>query len=218
MSDIEAIAFDKDGVIFDTEAQYQQSLIQIAQEKNVTIPASVMQAIKGLAADKTYALIKEAVGEQYDGDEFIRYWQQVRGEMQEKEGVPFIPGVESLIESLYALGYPLALVTSDSMDGLLFDVNRMRPDLLKYFSVVITLDDVENEKPNPEPYLRAAALLGVDAEKMLVIEDSNTGATAAIRAGAQVLLLAHNNQISDYVNAHVARRIKQHRDVLDYLK
>ena len=125
-----------------------------------------------------------------------------------------MPGADTLIEALYAAGYPLALVTADDLDNVLADFQRCpQPELLQRFSVVITADDVANTKPDPEPYQRAAAYLGVAPEAMLVLEDSDVGAQAALAAGCPVFLLAADRQPAPQI-AQAVRRIIHHHDAV----
>ena len=133
-------------------------------------------------------------------------------------GVPFMPGADALIEALYAEGYPLALVTADDLDNVLADFQRSaKPELLQRFSVVITADDVARTKPDPEPYQRAAAYLGVAPEAMLVLEDSDVGAQAALAAGCPVFLLAADRQPAPHIASAVSRIIHHHDAVREVL-
>lgn len=210
---IEAVAFDKDGVIFDSERVYARGLDEAAAEFGITLPEGLHQRLCGLSEDKTTAVLRELLGDK--ADEFVReYWLPRVYYLLENENLPFIEGVESLIETLYAQGYPLALVTNDAHENVLRDMNNTRPELLKYFSVVITRDDVSQPKPAPEPYERAAALLGVNPEQLLVIEDSDVGASAAVAAGAKVLLLAMEREVSAQMASQVLRVIRHHHEAL----
>lgn len=205
---IEAIAFDKDGVIFDSERPYGEALGIAIARTGVQLPENIAQQLVGLSATKSYAKLADLLGAQMPVEEFVhQHWLPARQRIIDEQGVQFIEGAESLIEMLYEQGYPLALVTSDNLERTLEDVNSTRPDLLKYFSVVITVDDVLNPKPDPECYQRAAALLGVPSEQLLVIEDSDYGATAAIEAGAQVLLLAPEREIPAALAQKIRRKI-----------
>lgn len=74
-----------------------------------------------------------------------------------------------------------------------------------------------NPKPHPEPYQRAAVLLGVLPEQLLVVEDSDFGATAAAEAGAKVLLLSHGRIVPPNIADKVHRIIDTHSEVLQEL-
>lgn len=217
---IQAVALDKDGVIFDSERVYDQALMVALEQTGISLDKSLTDRFQGLGEESVIALLEEALPESMTVESFIYdYWYPERDRIMEEEGLPFVPGVESLIETLYEQGYPLALVTNDNTDNLLADFNRNRPELLKYFSVVITIDDVANGKPDPEPYQRAAALLGVASERLLVIEDSDPGALAAITSGANVLLLNPGaREVDSQVQAGMVKTIAHHREALEYLQ
>jgi HAD superfamily hydrolase (TIGR01509 family) len=103
--------------------------------------------------------------------------------------VPWQPGAVELLSDLRAAGVRCALVTmsyrrfvAPILDGL--------PE--GTFEVVVTGDAVTQGKPHPEPYEKAAAILGVDPRRTLAIEDSNTGARSAEAAGCTVLVVPNH--------------------------
>ncbi|WP_432563452.1 HAD family hydrolase [Kineococcus sp. SYSU DK003] len=97
------------------------------------------------------------------------------------------PGALDLLTSLGAAGVPCALVTM-SYRNLADTVARMVPGA---FTVVVAGDEVERGKPAPDPYLRAASLLGVDPADCVVLEDSPTGVASGEAAGCRVLACPH---------------------------
>jgi HAD superfamily hydrolase (TIGR01509 family) len=100
-----------------------------------------------------------------------------------REGVPLRPGAAGLIAAVRAAGLPHALVTSserDFMDTVLASTGLA-------FDVTVCAADVTRTKPDPEPYLLAAKLLGVEPESCVVLEDSPNGIAAAEAAGCQVI-------------------------------
>jgi HAD superfamily hydrolase (TIGR01509 family) len=108
---------------------------------------------------------------------------------QIERSVPWRDGAVDLLGDLKAAGVPCALVTMSYrrfvdpvLDGL--------PD--GAFDAVVTGDAVERGKPYPDPYLKAARLLGVDPTDCLAIEDSNTGARSAETAGCTVLCVPNH--------------------------
>jgi HAD superfamily hydrolase (TIGR01509 family) len=99
--------------------------------------------------------------------------------------IPWRPGAVELVNALDDAGVPQALVTM-SYAAIARPVAAALP-----LAAVVTGDLVTHGKPHPEPYLRAAELLGVDAADCLAIEDSGTGATSANAAGCHVLVVPH---------------------------
>ncbi len=106
-----------------------------------------------------------------------------------EEEVPWRPGARELLAGLGRAGVPCALVTM-SYERFVAPVLAALP--AGTFATVVTGDAVTVGKPHPEPYLRAAAELGVDAGDCLAIEDSNTGAKSAVAAGCTVLVVPNH--------------------------
>jgi HAD superfamily hydrolase (TIGR01509 family) len=95
--------------------------------------------------------------------------------------VPWRPGALELLAELKSRGIPMGLVT--------MSVHRMAEYVASFidfapFDVIVAGDDVTHAKPHPEPYLRAAALLGFKAEDCVAVEDSTTGLASAVASGA----------------------------------
>jgi HAD superfamily hydrolase (TIGR01509 family) len=108
---------------------------------------------------------------------------------QIRVAVPWRPGAVDLLEDLHAAGVPCALVTM-SYRRFVDPILEALPEGL--FTAVVTGDAVERGKPYPDPYLKAARLLGVDPADCLAIEDSNTGARSAESAGCVVLCVPNH--------------------------
>ncbi len=95
--------------------------------------------------------------------------------------VPWRPGALELLTSVREAGIPTALVTM-SIRSMATHIVSLAPEAA--FDAVVAGDDVTHSKPHPEPYLRAAELLGVDITECVAIEDSTTGLAAAVASGA----------------------------------
>jgi HAD superfamily hydrolase (TIGR01509 family) len=103
--------------------------------------------------------------------------------------VPWRPGARELLTDLHAHGVPCALVTMSWQRFVEPILHHLPEDT---FTTVVTGDRVELGKPHPEPYLTAAAELGLDAADCVAIEDSNVGAKSAEAAGCTVLCVPHH--------------------------
>lgn len=106
-----------------------------------------------------------------------------------EQGLPWRPGAQELLDRLLTAGIPMALVTNtrrDLAERALESIGR------HYFSVTVCGDEVPSGKPAPDPYLRAAELLGLPAERCLAVEDSVTGTASAEAAGCPVLVVPND--------------------------
>lgn len=214
---LEALILDKDGVIFDSERIYAETLQQALAALDLTTDPALIASFTGLDSASTFALLRRKFGQAIDTDALIEDWLKRKDAVYAKEGLLFMAGADKLIRKAHAAGYPLALVTSDSLDRTLEDFDHTDYSLMQCFSVIITVDDVIRPKPDPEPYQRATALLGVNPEQALVVEDSDHGASAALDAGANVLLLAASRQVPQHIAGRVRRIIADHTQTWEYL-
>lgn len=109
------------------------------------------------------------------------------------------PGALELLEALHAAGVPNALVTNSTR--ILADavVSTLEDPL---FTIVIAGDEVENGKPHPEPYLRAAEQLGVAPDRCVAVEDSQRGLEAARAAGCATIGIPHGQKLEAH-DAHL---------------
>jgi len=97
-------------------------------------------------------------------------------------GIPWQPGAKELVQAVHAAGIPMALVTSSF--AVLAEPFAAAVGL---FDVVVSGDEVDRPKPDPEPYLLAARRLGVDVAACIAVEDSRAGIASAVASGARTV-------------------------------
>jgi HAD superfamily hydrolase (TIGR01509 family) len=175
----EAILFDNDGVLVDTEALYFRANREALATVGVDLdePTYVQYFLReGLGAwhlaEARGITPEEIVSLRAERDR--RYFQLV------EEAELVIPGVSELLPRL-AARFRMAIVTSSEPGP--FARTHARTGLLAHFELVLTRVDYTNAKPDPEPYLAAVARLGLLPARCLVIEDSERGLRAAKAAG-----------------------------------
>jgi HAD superfamily hydrolase (TIGR01509 family) len=175
----DAILFDNDGVLVDTEALYFQANREALAAVGVVLEEATYVELflrEGLGAWH----LAEARGVSPAGIEELRAARDRRYfELVDRAPI-VIPGVAELLPKL-AARFRLAIVTSSEPGP--FARTHARTGLLPHFELVLTRVDYQQSKPDPEPYLTAVARLGVPAARCLVIEDSERGLRAAKAAG-----------------------------------
>jgi HAD superfamily hydrolase (TIGR01509 family) len=175
----DAILFDNDGVLVDTEALYFQANREALAAVGVVLDEATYVELflrEGLGAWH----LAEARGVSPAGIEELRAARDRRYfELVDRAPI-VIPGVAELLPKL-AARFRLAIVTSSEPGP--FARTHARTGLLPHFELVLTRVDYQQSKPDPEPYLTAVARLGVPAARCLVIEDSERGLRAAKAAG-----------------------------------
>lgn len=173
-----AILFDLDGVIIDTEGQYQGFWGAIGQEFLPHIPDFATR-IKGstlVAIHDNYfpdAKVRAEVDRR-----LIAYEDTMRYQL--------FPGATALLERVHQHGIPCAIVTSSNQQKM-EALTQQQPDLTSLFDHVFTAEDAGRGKPFPDCYIKAAHHFGLNPEECAVFEDSINGLKAAQASGAFVV-------------------------------
>lgn len=177
----DAILFDLDGTLIDTESLALTSGLAAFAEAGFPVDVAFLHRLVGLDQPSATAVIRAALPDVPLEQVNLRWRQGFRAQLD--GGLPLKSGVIDLLTRLS--GRAIALVTSS---GRAEAVHKLSvAGLSAHFAELVTLDDVTMPKPAPEPYLVAATRLSVDPARCLVFEDSETGAEAAHRAGCTVV-------------------------------
>lgn len=184
---IEAVLFDMDGTLIDSEAVFRTALFNACADLGFEMTDEMHLSIVGGTAENTRRVLKEAFGEAFPFTHFYDVCtMHIEAEL-ERNPMRAKRGAQDLVQFLDQNGIPMAVATSSRhvhATGHLSTVG-----LLPYFRAVVTRDDVTNPKPHPEPYLTAAKRLDVHPSRCIVIEDTQTGVLAATSAGMRTILV-----------------------------
>ena len=158
---LRAALFDLDGVVLDTESQYtvfweKQGLLYFPELKNFA------QLIKGMTLTQIF--------EQY----FATNTQAQKQIVEANMNYEYIRGFEAFVTGLSKENVLTAVVTSSNLPKM-ENVYRLRPELKNYFDAILTSEDFEYSKPNPDCYLKAAKRFGLCPEECIGFEDSVNG-------------------------------------------
>ena len=178
LPDFEAVIFDMDGVLVNSEPFYVEVEQQNFHQLGLFISAEEHQTYQGAATDRMWQLIKEKHGVSQSVDELVEMTHTlVTPYFQSLEKIDPMPGVEKLIKKLKENGVPLALASSSYADVI--EIILQKTGLKNKFKVVVDSKMAGSSKPEPDIFLLAAEKLEVQPEKCLVIEDSTNGIAAA---------------------------------------
>lgn len=181
-----AVLWDMDGTLVDTEPAWMQAEADLVTEHGLTWTAADAARMIGMpllgAAEVLIAHGVDAPAEAIVERLLGQVVAHVRAE------VPWQPGALELLAALQAAGVPCALVTM-SYRALTDAVLASAPE--GAFAVVVPGDEVVHGKPHPEPYLTAAARLGVDVRACVALEDSPPGIGSALASGARTIGIKH---------------------------
>jgi HAD superfamily hydrolase (TIGR01509 family) len=206
---VRAVIFDMDGLLVDTEAPVRDALMSAAAAIGRDLPAAVFMSMVGTTSAHSDRVLVEHFGEGFD---LAAYLAEVRRllELSFDIGVPLKPGAAELLALLDEVGLPKALVTSSSRRA----VDRHLPaEVAARFSTLITSESVENGKPHPEPYLKAAAALGIPPEDCLALEDSHNGIRSAHAAGMMAVMVPDLLEATDEMREKTVAIAESLRDV-----
>ncbi|MGY2703515.1 HAD family hydrolase [Nocardioides sp. HB32] len=183
-----AVLWDMDGTLVDTEPYWISTEYELAERYGGSWSEAHALNLVGNDLRVSAAYIRQHMGIDLEIDEIVE--ALLDGVVRKVQAeVPWRPGAVDLIDRIRASGIPCALVTM-SYDRFVAPILAQLPP--ETFRVVVTGDRVVQGKPHPEPYLTAAAALGVPASDCLAIEDSNTGAKSAEAAGCLVLVVENH--------------------------
>ncbi|MFI6503526.1 HAD family hydrolase [Nonomuraea typhae] len=178
-----AAFFDMDGLLVDSETVWLEVETDVMARLGGEWSHEHQTHLVGGSMERTVAYMLDVSGSPV-APQTLRTWMVDGMVARLSAGVRVMPGALELLEALRAEDVPVGLVTSslkEIAEAILSFVGRDR------FDVVITADDVTRTKPDPEPYLTAAARLEVSPARSVVLEDSPNGVAAGTAAGCAVV-------------------------------
>jgi HAD superfamily hydrolase (TIGR01509 family) len=177
-----AVLFDMDGLLVDSEPLWLEAETAVMARLGASwTPADQVQLLGG-SLDRTVRYLLAKATKPAPPATVAEWLMSGMAERVLDHGVPIQPGARELLAEVADAGLPHALVTSSErrfMDAVLARTG-MR------FDATVCADDVSVTKPDPEPYLLAAKLLGVEPGRCFALEDSPNGVASAQAAGCQV--------------------------------
>ncbi len=177
-----AVLWDLDGTLVDTEPAWMEAEVRLANKHGVAWTAEDALQLVGTSLPNAGRIFQElGVSGTVDEivDELIGVVIDILGDR-----IDWQPGAQRLLTELRDAGVPQVLVTM-SYREMADIILKGAPD--GCFTASVTGDEVANGKPDPEPYLKAAEMIGVDIARCVAVEDSPTGLASATAAGAKVI-------------------------------
>ena len=189
-----AVLWDMDGTLVNTEPYWMSVETELVESYGGTWTHDDAMQLIGSGLLESGRVLQQA-GVDLEPQEIVDLMTDRVAERLRTQGVPFRPGARELLADLRAQGIPTALVT--------MSLRRMALDVVAQidfaaFDLVVAGDEVERPKPFPDPYLAAAAQLGIGIVDTVVIEDSPTGVTSGAASGAVTLGVPHIVSLDGY--------------------
>ncbi|MFT4934605.1 MAG: HAD superfamily hydrolase (TIGR01509 family) [Pseudoalteromonas distincta] len=211
---VSAVVFDMDGLLIDSERLMLQAMQGAAVAMGRDMPFPVFQSMVGLTHAQSDGILIDHFGHGFVLDDYVT---EVRARFVEahKAGVALKAGVIEMLDHLDHVGAPRAVATSSRMKSV--ETHLGHAGLLSRFDAFITAESVTNGKPHPEPYLKAAAALGLDPRDCIALEDSHNGVRAAAAAGMMTIMVPDMLEPNDEMRGLCVRIAQDLHEVRDLL-
>ncbi len=177
------VLFDMDGLLVDSEPLWFEVECTVAERLDGNWSETDQQALIGGSLPRTVSYLLERASRPASREEVGRWLVEGMTSLLASRELITMPGARELLAEVRAARIPHALVTSSErpiMDAVLKQLGVS-------FNATVCADDVLRGKPDPEPYLRAASLLGADPRSCVALEDSPNGIASAEAAGCRLL-------------------------------
>jgi HAD superfamily hydrolase (TIGR01509 family) len=181
---IEAVVFDMDGVLVDTEHLWDEVREELTEQWGGRYTPEAQQAMMGMSSHEWSRYLHEVVGLR-EPPETINAEVVRRMLARYETDLPVVPGAVEAVRRLADEGYRLAVASSSNRE--LIDTVLCRLELASVFEVTVSSEEVARGKPAPDVYVEAARRLGVEPARCVAIEDSASGIRAAHAAEMRVI-------------------------------
>ncbi|MBS9533021.1 HAD family phosphatase [Mycobacterium sp. M1] len=189
-----AVLWDMDGTLVDSEKLWDVAMEALYAHLGGVLTPAVRESTIGGSAQDTMRIVYDDLGLIPDPAAMAAtaHWMHDYTAGLFDAGLPWCDGAREMLDSLAAQGVPMALVTNTprALAERAFDTIGRH-----YFTATVCGDEVPRGKPAPDPYLRAAELLGIEPADCLAVEDSVTGTAAAEAAGCPVLVVPNHIEV-----------------------
>ncbi len=216
MREIEAVIFDMDGVLFDTERMYLNAWKLLGDKYGFAdAEQSAIECI-GLSFADSSELLKKKYGEHFKLSEYQEEIHHMVPEKMFRDGMPLKPGAKEILQYLSDIGYPLGLASST----ITYRVQQFleKAELKQYFDIIVGGDMIEHSKPDPQIYLLACEKLGYKPEDTVAVEDSRNGILSAYNAGMMTFMVPDIVQPNEEVLKMVSKKFDSLFGVKEYFE
>jgi HAD superfamily hydrolase (TIGR01509 family) len=190
--ELAAVLFDMDGLLVDTEPIWNEVERRVMARLGGSWGPRDQEHLVGGPLSRTLRYMLGKAERPADPETVAGWMRSGLVELVREREVPLLPGAAGLLAGVAAEAVPHALVTSSERLVMQAVLESARLE----FGVTVCADDVSHTKPDPEPYLLGAKLLGVSPEQCVVLEDSPNGIAAAEAAGCTVVAVPNVAEIA----------------------
>ena len=215
MKKIEAVLFDMDGVIFDTESIYLDIWTKVFQSYGYIMTKDVYISVMGRGRKNVIKTFVDLYGEYLPIIQMYKDKDEELMQVIDKGQVPMKVGVKEILTFLKENGYKVALATSAKRERAIKQLKMA--NIKELFDCIVCGDEVINAKPNPEIFLKAAEELSVKPENCIVIEDSPAGIESAYNANMVGIHVEDLKKADEIILKYCHKSFKNLIDIKEYI-
>ncbi|MFV0557660.1 MAG: HAD family hydrolase [Enterococcus sp.] len=190
MAKVKGIIFDMDGLLFDSELVYYQATQTVADKLNIPYQKADYLSLVGISDAEVWQRYHELF-DQDCGVELVNHFIQEAYQetltLFEAGKAPLKPGVHELLNFLAEQKIPRVVASSNQRQVI--EQLLMNAGIFEHFSEIISAENVQRAKPDPEIFEIAQQKLGIEKENLLILEDSHNGVLAAFAAEIPVVMI-----------------------------
>ncbi len=205
------VVFDMDGLMFDTERLTFELQREILKAHGYDWTLELYKQTVGLRTEDLIPFFRKFGGEDFDIGAFRGECRKAYREYTDKFGVPVKDGLFELLELLKREEIKIALATSTTEQSAVRTLKIA--GVLDYFDALVCAGDVENGKPAPDPFLKAAEKLGLEPADCAALEDSLNGIRSAHAAGMAAIMIPDLIAPTDEIRGMCEAVLNSLRDV-----
>lgn len=212
----QAVVFDMDGVIFDTERLVIEFWKEVAKKHNIpNVEHTCIQCL-GTNRVRTREIFLENYGADFPFDPYRAEVTELFNTHYKGVPLPTKPGIRELLSYLQEQDIKVGLASSTAQHLVRDEIGTA--GLLPYFQTLVCGDMVEHSKPAPDIFLKACEILNADPTKSIAIEDSFNGIRSAHCAGMTPIMVPDQVQPTDEIRTLAFHVMPSLLDVLNWLK
>lgn len=209
-SPLDAVIFDMDGLLLNTETLYREASDRACATLGVTMPDDVYLSLIGTPKEVGDALLSVHFGDGFEVAHYDRIFDEHFLDVS-RDGIPLKAGALLLLDLLTGHRVPYAVATSTARPMAERHLRQAR--VFERLGALVTRTDVARGKPHPETFLKAARALGAEPERCLALEDSFNGVRAAAAAGMSTVMIPDLLKPTDEIRALCAAVVPSLVDV-----
>ncbi|MBE6825485.1 MAG: HAD family phosphatase [Oscillospiraceae bacterium] len=213
---IEAVIFDMDGLMLDTEKLLAQFWMQAAREAGFPMELHHVLGIRSLAAIYAKPHLQGIFGEDFDYERIRARRRELTAAHIAAHGIEKKPGLDALLCYLKAHGYRTCVATATDRERT--DLYLKQIGVHHFFDAFVCGDMVTKGKPDPEIYLTACQALGLPPQNCMALEDSPNGILSAHAAGCMAVMIPDLSQPDDALLERMAACVPDLTRVIDLLE